>query len=82
MSMLKHAAEQLLIWLPNRSRGNQAGLAISMHSGYSFTEWLCGHLPFVGTEYEVAIQQIQIPPPALHESFPAIPLAIRPAVRS
>jgi WD40 repeat protein/serine/threonine protein kinase len=35
-------------------------------------EWLCGDRPFEGTLTDVAVKQLMIPPPPLHEKIPTI----------
>ena len=43
-------------------------------------EWLCGDRPFEGALTDVAVKQLMIPPPPLHEKIPTIPLEVEQVV--
>lgn len=57
---------------PEQLRGISSKASDQYALGVVIYEWLSGERPFKGTGPEIAMQQLNTPPPALHEKLPAI----------
>jgi predicted ATPase/DNA-binding CsgD family transcriptional regulator len=65
---------------PEQLRGQAQPTSDQYSLGVVVYEWLCGKRPFEGTPFEMAMQHISAPPPALRELAPGISPAMEESV--
>jgi len=69
-----------LYMAPEQIQGNPGPASDQYSLGIVVYEWLSGLLPFTGSDYEIAMHHLQMPPPSLQERVPSLPLAIEQVV--
>ncbi len=57
---------------PEQIEGKPVPASDQYSLGVVVYEWLSGSCPFTGSFNEIAVQHLMMPPPSLHELFPAI----------
>ncbi|HEY7413952.1 MAG TPA: serine/threonine-protein kinase [Ktedonobacteraceae bacterium] len=65
---------------PEQSLGKSSRASDQYALGVVVYEWLCGHPPFKGADYEILHQHIHNTPTPLHELVPTVPTAIEQVV--
>ncbi|HZR40497.1 MAG TPA: serine/threonine-protein kinase [Ktedonobacteraceae bacterium] len=65
---------------PEQIEGKPSKSSDQYALGVVVYEWLCGSLPFTGSDEEIEIQHLQVPPPPLCERAPSVPSAIEQVV--
>ena len=70
---LSYMAPELILGQPVPA-SDQYALAVMVY------EWLCGHLPFVGSAVHISNQHLYAVPPSLCEGHPEIPRAVEQVV--
>ena len=65
---------------PEQIQGRPRRASDQYALGLVVYEWLCGDRPFHGSMSEIVVQQLQAPPPPLHEKAPEISPAVERVV--
>jgi serine/threonine protein kinase len=65
---------------PEQLQGNPCKASDQYALGVVVYEWLCGALPFTGSEREMTIQQLYTPPPSIHTKVRGLAPAIEEVV--
>jgi eukaryotic-like serine/threonine-protein kinase len=66
---------------PEQMQGRAVPASDQYMLGIMVYEWLCGSLPFLGTDYvEVARQHLDAPPPSLCDRVPGLPASLEQVV--
>jgi serine/threonine protein kinase len=65
---------------PEQLQGNPCKASDQYALGVVVYEWLCGSLPFTGSEREMTIQQLYSPPPPIHTKVRGLAPAIEKVV--
>ena len=65
---------------PEQSLGKSSRASDQYGLGIVVYEWLCGHPPFRGADYEVLHKHIHDTPPSLQDLVPTVPAAIEQVV--
>jgi ABC-type transport system substrate-binding protein len=76
----KEAIGTLAYMAPEQIEGHPREASDQYALGCVVYEWLCGSRPFEGSPTEVMVQQLSMPPQALRERMPAIPLPVEQVV--